>query len=316
MQPGTPGRNLFSASAPWYRDITSAPIDRESDQVIRGLESRGGWGTGKLRVDFSIEVLRADGGTSMRTFETNDDFYTPDCDHMPVPVPSGGRIEAESNYACASDGDCHLIVLQGTRLYEMWRANITGGLASGGTFTGGCLAVWDLKRDYWSAGNDYGRGNHCTSADAAGLPLADLLFDADEVKAGAIEHAIRFILPNDRIRKGELVRPATHSGAGRGTPTADTVPYGARLRLKASVDLATLKPGARVVARALQKYGMVLSDGGNIALTARADVSTSAKWAGLLDAADLASLKVSDFEMVDGGPRVPVSFDCERTPLP
>jgi hypothetical protein len=317
---GTPGgtRHLFAASTPWYRDISAAPLDRESDQVIRGLEARGGWGTGKLRIDFSIEVLRADASTSMRTFTTNDDFYTPDCDHMPVPVPAGGRIEAENNYACSTDGDCHLIVLHGQRLYEMWRANISGGLSAGGTFTGGCLAVWDLSRDYWSGSNakDYGRGNHCTSADAAGLPLADLLFDADEVKAGAIEHAIRFILPNDRMRKGELVRPATHSGVGLGTPTTDTVPYGARFRLKASVDLSALKPGARVVAKALQKYGMLLSDGGNIALTARSDASTTAKWAGLLDAADLTGLRVSDFEMVDGGPRVPVSFDCQRTPLP
>lgn len=307
---------MFAADAPWYRDISGAPLDRESSQVIAGLEKRGGWGGGKLRVDFSIEVLKADANTSMRPFETNEDFYEPDCDHMPVPIPAGGRIEGEKNYTCSSDGDCHLIVLHGTKLYEMWRANIAGGGATGGSFSGGCLAVWDLKRDYWNTSNgNYGRGNHCTSADAAGLPLSDLLFDADEVKAGEIKHALRFILPNDRIRKGELVRPATHSGVGRGTPTTDTVPYGARFRLKANVDLNALKPGARVVAKALQKYGMILSDGGNITLTAQSDFGTTAKWAGLLEPSDLQSLKVSDFEMVDGGTRVPVSFDCQRVPM-
>jgi serine/threonine-protein kinase len=192
----------------------------------------------------------------------------------------------------------------------MWRANI-----SGGTFTGGCMAVWDLKRDYWTSRTPqgYGRGNQCTSADAAGFPVTDLLFTADEVKAGEIKHAIRFILPNDRIRKGELVLPATHSGVGRGTPTADTVPYGARLRLKANVDISGLKPGAQVVARALKKYGMFLADGGNIALTAKSDTDTAAKWDGLLAPSDLTGLKVSDFEMVDGGQRVPVTNDCVRT---
>lgn len=309
------GPRLFAANPPWYRDISAAPVDRESAQVIAGLQAKGGWGSGKLRVDFSIEVLKADASTPMRSFATNDDFYEPDCDHMPVPVPAGGRIEGEKNYACSGDGDCHLIVLQGTRLFEMWRANISGGGATGGTFSGGCLAVWDLTRDYWSgSGTAYGRGNHCTSADAAGLPLANLLFDADEVKAGEIKHAIRFILPNDRIRKGELVRPATHSGVGRGTPMADAVPYGARLRLKSNVDLNALKPGARVVAKALQRYGMFLSDGGNITLTAKSDSNTAAKWEGLMESADLQTLKVSDFEMVDGGPRVPVSFDCQRVP--
>jgi hypothetical protein len=314
--PAANNGRLFVATTPWYREISNAPLDRESEQVVKGLEARGGWGTGRIRVDFSIEVLRADAATGMREFEKNGDFYEPDCDHTPVPVPMGGRLEGEANYACANDGDCHLIVIQGMRLFEMWRAHITGGLANGGTFSGGCLAVWDLQRDYWSSSSieDYGRGNHCTSADAAGLPIADLLFDADEVAAGEINHAIRFILPNDRIRKGELVRPATHSGAGRGTPTPDTVPYGARFRLKAGVDLSALKPGARVVAKALQKYGMLLSDGGNIALTARSDSNTKAKWAGLLDAGDLSSLKVTDFEMVEGGPRVPVSFDCQRRP--
>jgi serine/threonine-protein kinase len=318
-QPGTPSANgrLFTTNTPWYRDISGAALDRENDQVMRGLQARGGWGTGKIRVDFSIELLHADEGTPMRTFEPNGDFYEPDCDHMAVPVPTGGRIEAERNYACSGDGDCHLVVLHGRRLYEMWRANISGGLATGGTFTGGCLAVWDLGRDYWSgSGAAYGRGDQCTSADAAGLPLSDLLFDADEVKAGAIEHAIRFILPNDRIRKGEMVRPATHSGVGPGTPSADTVPYGARLRLKAGYNVTALKPGARVVAKAMQKYGMILSDGGNIALTARSDSNTTAKWAGLLEAGDLGGLAVSDFEMVDGGTRIPVNYDCERTAGP
>jgi serine/threonine-protein kinase len=301
---------MFQANAPWYRDISSAALDSESSSVMAGLAARGGWGGGSLRVDFSIEVLRADASTPLRSFTPNDEFYSPDCDNVPVPVPATGRLEAESGYTCTNDGDCHLIVVQGDKLYEMWRANI-----SGGTFTGGCMAVWDLKRDYWTSSTPagYGRGNQCTSADAGGFPLTDLLFTADDVKAGAINHAIRFILPNDRIRKGQMVLPATHSGVGPGTPTTDTVPYGARLRLKKDFDLSKLKPGAQVVARAMQKYGMFLSDGGNIALTAQADTDTAAKWDGLLDASDLSSLKVTDFEMVDGGARVPVTNDCVRT---
>jgi hypothetical protein len=311
----TSGRGLFPG-APWYQDISATALDSESAAVIGGLDARGGWGTGSMRVDFSLEVLRADASTPMRSFTPNADFYDPDCDNVPVPVPAGGRLESEGNYACSSDGDCHLLVIKGDKLYEMWRANITGGTALGGTFTGGCLAVWDLKRNYWTRSTTgYARGDQCSSADAAGYPVTDLLFTADEVKAGAINHAIRFILPNDRIRKGQMVYPATHSGAGKGVPTADTVPYGARLRLKKTFDLNKLKPGARVVAVAMQKYGMFLADGGNIALTARADTDSAVKWAGLLDPADLASLKVTDFEMVDGGTRQPVTHDCNRTPM-
>jgi len=94
------------------------------------------------------------------------------------------------------------------------------------------------------------------------------------------------------------------------------VPYGARLRLKSAFDLSQLpSDGARVVARALQKYGMFLADGGNIALTAQSDTYTTAKWDGLLDAHDLVALKVTDFEMVDGAARYPVTLDCTRMQL-
>jgi serine/threonine-protein kinase len=299
--------------------VSNAALDAESAQVIAGLQSRGGWGAGSFRIDFSIEVLHADSSVVPRAFTRSGDFYDPDCDFVPVPVPPGGRLEGESNYACASDGDCHLIVIQGSKLFEMWRADITGGTASGTPFAGGYLAVWDLTRNYWVPATPpapFARGDQCTSADAAGYPIAALLFTADEVKSGSLNHAIRFILPNDRIRKGAYVHPATHSGAGKGTPTADTVPYGARFRLKRDFDLSKLpNEGARTVARALQRYGMFLADGGNIALTAQADTTSTAKWSGLLGSQDLNKILVTDFEMIEGGPRIPLTLDCVRTPM-
>jgi serine/threonine-protein kinase len=260
-----------------------------------------------MRIDFSIEVLEADAATPLRTFETTGDFYSPDCDEVPMPVPVGGALEGESGYECTTDGDCHLIVVHRPtmKLYEMWRANITGG-----TFYGGCLAVWDMTRVYPAEG----RGDQCTSADAAGYPIAPLLFTADEVASGSVNHAIRFILPNARIRNGVYVHPATHSTSaatgGSGTP-----PYGARLRLRADYPLASLpNDGARAVAKGLQKYGMFLSDGGNIALTAQSDRLTTAKWSDHLGSYDLSDLQVSDFEMVDGGSRVTYPGDCSRVP--
>jgi hypothetical protein len=305
---------MFQANAPWYQDVSNAPLDPENDAVMSGVGAIGGFGGSKLRIDFSIEVLHADASTPMRTFTPNSEFYSPDCDHVPMPVPPGGKLEGESGYACTKGGDCHLIVVHGDKLYEMWRADFAGGTDSG-AFSGGCLAVWDLKRDYWNgkSAETLGRGNQCTSADAAGFPVTDLTFTADEVAAGEINHAIRFILPNNRIRKGEQVFPATHSGVGPGTPTPNTIPYGARLRLKQNVDISGLKPGAQVVARAMKKYGMFLADGGQITLTAQADTYSKAKWDGLLAHPDLESIKWSDFEMVDGGPRTKVTHDCVRT---
>jgi serine/threonine-protein kinase len=84
------------------------------------------------------------------------------------------------------------------------------------------------------------------------------------------------------------------------------------LRLRADYPVDSLpSAGAKVVARAMQKYGMILSDGGNIALTAASDKFTTHKWSGLLGPTDLAALKTTDFVMVDGGARIPLA-DCVR----
>jgi serine/threonine-protein kinase len=306
----TPPR-YFPDSAVWYRDVSQAPVDPESPKVIGRLAAMGGFGTGDMVVDFDFEVLSADGAAPMRDFTQGRGFYEPDCDFMTVPVPLKGAIEGMPAYECLTGGDCHLIVhhLPTHRLYEMWRADISDGV-----FTGGCLAVWDLTRVYGPTG----RGLDCTSADAAGYPIAALLFTADEVDSGEIPHAVRFVLPNDRIRTGVYLTPATHStGAAKGT--SETPPFGARLRLRADFPVTLLPAGAQVVARALQRYGMFLADGGMKALTAQSDRYTRAKWSTpqnhLLGERDLVLLKISDFEMIDGGERIPFDGECVRDPL-
>lgn len=304
--PPTGGR-FFPDGAWFYQrvDGASATVRADSATTTQWLEDNGGWGTGSMRIDFSIEVLFADAGTPNRTFTETGDFYSPDCDSVPMPVPAGGVLEGETGYECVSDGDCHLIVadLRVNRLFEMWRANIVGG-----TFYGGCLAAWDMTRVYGAEG----RGEQCTSADAAGFPIAPLLFTADEVESGRIDHAIRFILPNARMRDGYYVHPATHAGGPSGPASAPV--YGSRWRLRADYPLASLpSDGARVVATALMEYGMALADGGNIALTARSDRSSTASWDGLLDTYDLSDLQPTDFEVIDTGAPIELTFDCART---
>ncbi|MEZ4383001.1 MAG: hypothetical protein R3A79_16865 [Nannocystaceae bacterium] len=302
---GAEGR-FFPDDAVWYQDVSDWPLDSESAAVISWLNDQG-WGTGEMRVDFTIEVLDSDPDTEMRSFEPTNAFYTPDCDLQDMPVPVGGQIEGEEGYECTKDGDCHLIVVhpQSCQLFEMWRANIVGD-----TFYGGCLAVWDMTRVY----GPKGRGEQCTSADAAGYPIAPLLFTADEVAAGNIDHAIRFILPNARIRSGVYVHPATHATKAASGPQ-QAPPYGARLRLRADYPLDSLpNDGARTVAKAMQRYGIVLADGGNIALTAKSDNHSVNSWDGLLTTHDLTDITPGDFEMVDGGERIDLTFDCVREP--
>jgi serine/threonine-protein kinase len=286
------------------RDVSSAPTAADSAQIIGALRAAGGWGYGdRMFIDFTFDVLRADAATPRRSFTPTADFFQPDCDLVDVPLPPGGNVEGETGYACGQAGDCHLLVYDhdDRKLYEMWRANLVGD-----TFEGGCLAVWDVARDYGAVL----RGDQCSSADAAGLPIAPLLFDADEVARGHIDHTVRFTLPADHVREG-FVRPATHAAMTTGRPGA---PYfGVHLRLRADYPVETLpSEGARVVARALQHYGMIQADSGEIVLTAASDRYTQAKWSGLLGDRDLVALAVEDFEVVDHGSMIPLTDDCQR----
>jgi serine/threonine-protein kinase len=299
--------HYFPDGAPWYQDVSDRAVDPTSEVVIGALQ-QAGWGSGHFQIDFSLDVLQADAATPKVDFTPTEDFYAPDCDQVPVPLPEGGNVEGETGYACTNGGDCHLLIedREELRLYEMWRADVRAD----GTFYGGCLAAWDMARVY----GDEGRGVQCTSADAAGYPIAPLLFNADEIAAGVIDHAIRFVLPNESIRDGVFYAPATHAtNAGGGGDEA--VPYGARLRLKPDFDVSRISdPEARVVVTALQRYGMVLADGGNIALTAQADTHTQAKWADLFDSHALYGIEPADFELLElNGPAIPLTYACERS---
>jgi len=292
----------FERAMFWNQDVSNAPKAANSDQLIAAILAAGGWGNqDHFRVDFSFDVLYAD-ASAPQTFTPTDSFEVPDCDQMPVPVPAVGNVEGETGYKCSAGGDCHLIVFddKARRLYEMWKASIST------TFSGGCLAVWDLARKY----DETLRGDQCTSADGAGFPISPLLFNADEVAAGSIDHAIRFVLPNDRVTQG-FVRPATHAAYTSGG--LELPFYGVHVRLRPDYPVERLTTlGAQVVARALQKYGMYHADGGEDTLTAQSDKYTTAKWDGLLGPQDLYPLEVSDFEVVDHGEGIPITNDCQR----
>ena len=323
----------FPPQAVWHQDISNAATHADSATMISGLAGLGGFGYGRMQIDFSMHIVHAPANAPTRTivgFPSNDEYYAPDCEPVgtPMPVPANAAIEGQTGLTCNNgNGDCHLLVVQGNTLYEAYTANASGatGLESM------CLAVWKLDRVY----QDSNRGEHCTSADAAGFPIAPLLFNADEVHAamqvanGDLGHAIRFILPNPRmatnlvngVRRKVYVRPASHAGGPSGPE--NTVPYGARLRLRSDFPVHLYPAGAQVVLRTMQRYGIVLADGGNIALTAESDLYTTRKWtevginSRVFDqAVPAAPVRVQDFAVIDTGPRIVETYDCVRNAEP
>ena len=307
-----PGSGNTTSAASWFpatmyfnMPVDSAPIDPSSATVISTLVSNGSWGgSNGLQIDTSIDVYYADSTSKRLPFVVADNLIEPDSD-VPTTVPVAPTTAAssaapgfEDNTSCADDDDCHYLVIDPAnhQLIEVY-----GATTDGTTFTTltdyRSVAIWDWTIPYLGSL----RGDVCTSADASGGLVAPLLFTAEEVAAGHIDHAIRFILPNSRIENMQYVRPATH-GTGDGSSNwaeSNGVPYGARLRLHSTFDTSSLTPGANVVAAALMKYGMILSDGGNIAFTAKSDTFSTTKWAGLLGTLDLNGIQPTDFDMVN-----------------
>lgn len=327
----------FPSAAVWHQDISTAATHPDSTDMIATLAKVGGWGnSNRMQIDFSLHVRQLAPGESaprhpVIAHRIYGDYYLPDCEPLgsTMPVPVDAAFEGNTGLACDNAAaDCHLIVVEGQTLYELYAGNLQDGVLDAM-----CLAVWDLATVY----PPQGRGEHCTSADAAGFPIAPLLPNADGVAAamaqpdGDLGHAIRFILPNNRMASdaslggvaGRLyVRPASHAGGPSGP--VGSVPYGARLRLRADFDMSGYNDAARVILRTMQRYGIVLADGGNIALTFESDRHTGTTWAALGITSHVfwsgsdgnhSPVKVTDFSVIDTGPRIAETYDCVRTPI-
>jgi hypothetical protein len=93
---------------------------------------------------------------------------------------------------------------------------------------------------------------------SAGLPIFPGLVRYDEVATGAINHAIRFTVP--QTQKSYLWPARHYASSLTGTQYP---PMGARFRLKAGFDISGFSAANQVIMRAMKKYGMLLADNGS-----------------------------------------------------
>src|SRR6185503_5194962 len=236
--PSAPACPVFPAGNVWNQDISALPVVSKSYTMIAkiGLDTGLHPDSGSYR-GYGIPYNTVPGTQRKLTVRFDNSSQS---DHVGYPIPSRPRIEAGSDH--------HMLIVDSgsCKLYEMWNVRHTrrGWRAGSG-------AVWKmtsnaLRPDGW------------TSADAAGLPILPGLVRYPEVAAGVIDHALRFTAPQPRDAH---IYPARHD-AGSGS-SASLPPMGLRVRLKASFDLSKLSPQARVIAVALQHYGMILADNGS-----------------------------------------------------
>jgi hypothetical protein len=231
------------------------------------------------------------------------------------PIPAYAPVEGTAN----STGDRHVLVYleagggNEPQLYEMWQ-----GIYEDGPWTDSSNAWWPNV-----AGNNLTTQGQGTS-DAAGLPVAPLLANADEVIGtgtpsapnGTVQHPIRFTL-NHMLNY--WVWPATETaGVGsctdqtgnpisveseisQATPPASCTMTGAAgeiYRLKASVatpTCASTSPQAAIIITGFRNYGIILADNGD---SGGLIGTPDARWNDD-DLSCITSLTLSDFEPVN-----------------
>ena len=277
--PVIPGRTVFPPDNAWNRDVSGAPVDPNSDNLIatcgatRSLHPD--FGTMYDGVPWGIPFVTVR-GAQQRVPVTFD--YSDESDPGPYPIPSGAPIEGGT----AASGDRHVIVVDvdNWKLYELFDAHPVNG---GASWRAGSGAVFDL-------GSNAARPEGWTSADAAGLPIFAGLVRYDEaVTAGVITHALRFTCPTTRRA---YLPPARHYASSR-TET-NQPPMGMRVRLKGSVDISGYTSEVRAILAALKKYGMFLADnGGGFFVSGAPD----ARWNDA-NIDTMKRLRGSDFEVV------------------
>jgi hypothetical protein len=273
--PGAPSCPLFPSTNVWNKRVDNLPVRTDSRRIIRSIGASlnlhadfgsGLWHGGPIGIPITV----VDSSTPLTTVPFE---YADESDAGPYPIPDGVPIEGGPD----ADGDRHALIVDSETctLYELFALYPSWSAGSG--------AIWDLE-------SNAVRPRGWTSADAAGLPILPGLARYDEVAAGSIDHALRFTV---RRSRRAYVYPARHFASpytSRALP-----PMGLRLRLRSSFPLRSFPPQARVVLRALKRYGMIVADNGSSWYVSGAP---DPSW----DNDDLHSLhrvKGSDFRVVD-----------------
>jgi hypothetical protein len=317
------GQQLFPSDNPWNQNISSAPVALNSGAIMNNIISL--YGNGHFHPDFGQDTQSSNPlygipfnivhGNTQPKVHVVIDAYPDESDLQDAPIPPSAVLEGDNQngpvVGVDNRGDSHLIVWDEDNnvVYEFYRASRPSENTDG-QWHADQESVWDMKTDTF-------RTLGWTSADAAGLAILPGLVRPDEGLPvseggqGVINHAIRITLQNNIILD-QFLYPASHI-ANSGNNPAVQPPMGARLRLKASVDISTLDPESKVIAQAMKDYGVIVADNGSNFFATGASYSVDANNQFALTWNDndiqdsthgLKSLTYSDFEVVNLAPVV------------
>ena len=288
----------FTADSPWNTPIGKSPKPAsDSVSLISDLARSSKWPFLTINIgQYGIPIYWADARTPREQVEIilvgGQGFERGRAD---VPIPPGA--------SPAVGTDKHLCIIDKSAGLEwgFWQADKkTSG------WTCAVCATADLAgsgvrppaaRDPWWMGH---------GARACGFPLVAGLITVDELRAGAIEHALVLAYPHIRSRYYTPPASTAQATTDEARPTRG-MPCGARIQLDPTleIDRIGLSASGRAIARALQNYGAYIGDySGAVSLYADASPAAQSVFkAGLLDTYEVrAQIDLEKFRVLEFAP--------------
>jgi hypothetical protein len=243
--------NGFSAAGPWNTPLpANVPLAPNSQAIVNNLvqdkqNNYGFWGINTDTYSAPIYTVGPDTPRQQWTYS--------DCQNMPqlAPVIAGSLVSVPTppGMLVSQGTDESVAIYQPSTdtYWDFWRAQQDAA--------GHWSACWGGKIEHYST--NPGIFDNPLGASASGLPLGAYLIRVDELRRGHIDHAIN--IETVRTQAGCFSWPATRDDGN--TSGADIPCEGQRFRLDPAFNVNTLiDPAARTIARAMQQYGLVLTD--------------------------------------------------------
>lgn len=279
----SPVCSIFGPDSYYMHAVSVAPADPNSRRYIKSMVAAGNndgfWIAGRPLEYINI----ADNKTKTYVVHPTVSYHA-----------FNQRYPWSANFHIEKVRYNHALVLQrqSCTIYELYRATFAGNVLS--AYSG---AAWNLNEPFVPL------PPNTPSAMSSGLSLYAGMIRWEEIAAGSINHALNWAAPAGTTSEWAFVRPA--SDAARVAYNGDTyyrLPFGARLRLRASFDTSKFGPQSRTIAQAMKVYGIYLADTG---ITNELYNSIALDGSNHWNAADLAALQkihISDFEVLNLGP--------------
>jgi hypothetical protein len=265
--PPPPITQLFSPTSIWNTALPgNAAVDGASSRLTNALiDQKNRYGPWINTTSFSTPVYRVPAGQAgVRVWI--DHAPSSNADQLQsalgaVPIPKGAEP--------SPDSDSRMVVWQQSsdRQWEFWHMSWQPTGLKPGWHAGWGAVIQHVSQS--SGINPWPFG-----ATASGLALMGGLITTDDVRSGTINHALALGVP--LTTQGTVVAPANRSDGHYSGASA--IPEGTRFRLDPSLNLDSLglPPATLEIARAAQRYGMIVRDGsGSLSLYAEEPTSSN-----------------------------------------